>query len=66
MTDEYIFDPDLEFLKGKAKRRKTEHFRPYHVNFPISFMVQYREVTMVAKIIFLNGIHFSLKVSRRI
>ncbi len=52
------FGPDLANLRGKTTRTKPEHIRVDYVKIPQDFVKIHKYVTLVADIIFVNGMLF--------
>lgn len=61
-----IFGPDLASLRGKTVRRKPEHVRTDYVAIPKDIIAMNADVTLVADVMFVNGIAFLVTLSRRI
>jgi hypothetical protein len=53
-----IFGPDLANLRGKMTRTKPEHVRADYVKILWDFMELHKYVTIVADIMFVNGLPF--------
>ncbi len=53
-----FFGPDLADLRGKATRTKPECVRVKYVQIPWDFVQLHKYVTLVADIIFVNGLPF--------
>jgi hypothetical protein len=53
-----IFGPDLANLRGKTTRTKPEHVRADYVKIPQAFMDLHKYVTIVADVMFVNGLPF--------
>jgi hypothetical protein len=66
MAAEQILGPDVGSLKGKTMRRKGEHVAYTSVPVPDTLMLQYRDVTMGADIMFVNKLPFFVTISRNI
>jgi len=62
----HIFGPDRANLRGKQTQTSPEHVRVDYVNVPRSFMEIYRYVTIVADVMFVNGLPFLVTSSRGI
>ena len=62
----HIFGPDRSNLMGKQTRTSPEHVRVDYVNVPRSFMDIYKYVTIVADVMFVNGLPFLVTSSRGI
>ncbi len=61
-----IFGPDLANLRGKTTRTKPEHVRADYVKIPQDFMDLHKYVTIVADVMFVNGLPFLVTSSRGI
>ncbi len=53
-----IFGPDLANIRGKMVRRKPERVRMDHVDIPRAILDMHSHVTLVANVMFVNGIPF--------
>ena len=53
-----IFGPDLANLRGKTIRTKLEHVRIEYVQIPWDFVELHKYVTLVADVMFVNGLPF--------
>jgi hypothetical protein len=53
-----IFGPDLANLRGKTTRSKPEHVRVDYVKIPWDFVEMHKYVTIVADMMFVNGLPF--------
>jgi hypothetical protein len=53
-----IFDPDLANLRGKTTRTKPERVRVEYVQIPRDFVQLHKYVTLVADVLFVNGLPF--------
>jgi hypothetical protein len=53
-----IFCPDLANLRGKTIRTKLEHVRIEYVQIPQDFVELRKYVTLVADVMFVNGLLF--------
>jgi hypothetical protein len=53
-----IFCPNLANLRDKTMRTKPEHVRADYVKIPQDFMDLHKYVTIVADIMFINGLPF--------
>jgi len=62
----HIFGPDRANLRGKQTRTSPERVRVDYVNVPQSFMDIYKYVTIVADVMFVNGLPFLVTSSRGI
>jgi hypothetical protein len=54
----HMFGPDLANLKGNTTRTKLEHVRVEIVQIPQDFVQLHKYVTLVADIMFVNGLPF--------
>ncbi len=61
-----IFGPDLANLRGKTTRKKTEHVRVDYVEIPRDLVDMHKYVTLVADVMFINGLPFLVTSSRGI
>ena len=61
-----IFGPDLANLRGKTIRTKPEHVRIEYVQIPRDFVELHKYVTLVADVMFVNGLPFLVTSSRGI
>ena len=61
-----IFGPDLANLRGKTIRTKPEHVRIEYVQIPRDFVELHNYVTLVADVMFVNGLPFLVTSSRGI
>jgi hypothetical protein len=61
-----IFGPDLANLRGKMIRTKPEHVRIEYVQIPWDFGELHKYVSLVADVIFVNGLPFLVTSSRGI
>ncbi len=61
-----IFGPNLANRRGKTTRTKPEHVRADYVKIPQDFMDLHKYVTIVADVMFVNGLPFLVTSSRRI
>lgn len=61
-----IFGPDLANLRGKTTRTKPEHVRVEYINIPQDFVKTHKYVTLVADVMFVNGLPFLVTSSRGI
>jgi hypothetical protein len=59
-----IFGPDLTNLKGKATRTKPDGVRVKYVKIPWNFVQLHKYVTLVADVMFVNGLPFLVTSSR--
>ncbi len=53
-----IFGPDLADLRGKTTRTKPEHVRVDYVKITGDFIKMHKYVTLVADVLFVNGLPF--------
>jgi hypothetical protein len=61
-----IFGPDLASVRGKTVRHKPEHVRTDLVEIPRDLVLNNQRVTLVADIMFVNGLAFLVSYSRKI
>ncbi len=61
-----IFSPDLAKLRSKTTRTKPEHVRADYVKIPRDFMDLHKYMTIVADVMFVNGLPFLVTSSRGI
>jgi hypothetical protein len=61
-----LFSPNLANLRGKTTRTKPEHVRVDYVKIPQDFMELHKYVTIVADVMFINGLPFMVTSSRGI
>jgi hypothetical protein len=61
-----FFGLNLANLRGKTTRTKPEHVRADYVNIPRYFMDLHKYVTIVADVMFVNGLPFLVTSSRGI
>ncbi len=61
-----FFGPDLAYLRGKTTRTKPEHLRVDYVKTPRDFIQMHKYVTLVADVLFVNGLLFLVTSSRGI
>ena len=59
-----IFGPDLANLRGKMTRTKPERVRVKIVQIPQDFVQLHKYVTLVADVMFVNGLPFLVTSSR--
>jgi hypothetical protein len=53
-----IFGPDLANFRGKTTRTKPEHVRVEYVQIPRDFVQLHKNLTLVADVMFVNGLPF--------
>ncbi len=61
-----FFGLDLANLRGKTTRTKPEHVRVDYVKIPRDFIKMHKYVTLVADVLFVNGLPFLVTFSRGI
>ncbi len=61
-----IFGLDLANFRGKTIRTKLEHVRIEYVQIPWDFVELHKNVTLVADVMFVNGLPFLVTSSRGI
>jgi hypothetical protein len=61
-----IFGPDLANLRGKITRAKPDHVRVEYVRIPKDFIQLHKYVTLVADVMFVNGLPSLVMSSRGI
>jgi hypothetical protein len=61
-----IFGPDLANLRGKTTRKKSEHIRVDYVEIPRDLVDMHKYVTLVADVMFVNGLPVLVTSSRGI
>ena len=61
-----LFGPDLASIRGKTVRRKPDHVRTDYVDIPRDLINLNSRVTMIADVMFVNGIPFLVSSSRNI
>jgi hypothetical protein len=59
-----IFGPDLANLRGKTTRSKPEHVKVDYMKIPWDFVEMHKHVTIVADVMFVNGLPFLVTSSR--
>ena len=57
---------NLELLKVKTPRQKMPHIRGVILTIPITILHRYKEVKIYGYIMFINGIHFIINISRHL
>ncbi len=62
----FVWGPDLGSLKGKTTRQKSPQIRMENNSIPIQVMQQYKDVTLSADVMKVNGIPFLMIISRHI
>jgi hypothetical protein len=63
---EHIFGPDVGSLKGKTVRRRPHLAKPTIEPLPPQIMSRYRNVTLAADVMYVNGIPMLVSISRNI
>jgi hypothetical protein len=53
-----IFGPDLANLRRKATRTKPDRVQVEYVQIPLDFVQLHKYVTLVADVMFVNGLSF--------
>lgn len=66
MAAEHIFGPDVGSLKGKTVRRRPHLAKPMIEPLPPQIMSRYRNVTLAADVMHVNGIPMLVTISRNI
>ena len=61
-----IFSPDLANLRGLTTRKKLEHVRVDYVEILRDLVDMHKYVTLVADVMFVNGLLFLVTSSRGI
>jgi hypothetical protein len=59
-----IFGPDLTNLRGEMTRTKPERVRVEYLQIPWDFVQLHKYVTLVADVMFVNGLPFLVTSSR--
>ena len=62
----WIFGPDLANLREKTTRKKPENVRVDYVKIPRDIINMHKYVTLVAYVMFVNGLPFLVTSSRGI
>jgi hypothetical protein len=62
----HIFGPNLANLRGKTTRSKPEHVRVEYIKVPRNIIHLHKYVTIVADVMFVNGLPFMVTSSRGI
>jgi hypothetical protein len=63
---EHIFGPDIGSLKGKTVRRRPHLAKPVIEPLPPQIMSRYRNVTLAADLMYVNGIPMLVTISRNV
>lgn len=63
---ENIFGPDLGTLKGKTTRQDPPQVRENFIGLPSEVHERYRDITLCADVMSVNGIRFLISISRNI
>jgi hypothetical protein len=63
---EHIYGPDVGILMGKTVRRKADEVLAPVTDVPSSILERYRDVTVSADIMKVNGVSFFMSISRHI
>jgi Reverse transcriptase (RNA-dependent DNA polymerase)/Zinc knuckle len=66
MAAEEVYGPDLGSLKGKTVRHKVDHVEATVTKVPCSIFARYKDVTVCADLMKVNGIPFLVSISRGI
>jgi hypothetical protein len=61
-----IFGSDLANLRGKTTRKQPEHIRVDYVEIPQNLINMHKYVTLVADVMFVNGLPFLVTLARGI
>jgi len=61
-----IFGPDLANLRGKTSRKKPDHVRVDYVEILRDLVDMHKYLTLVADVMFVNGLLFLVTLSRGI
>ena len=61
-----IFGPSLPIIKGKQVRKKPSRVEPQYISIPAQVMELNKFVTLVADVMFVNGLPFFVTLSRNI
>jgi hypothetical protein len=61
-----IFGPDLANLRGRTTRNQPEHVRVDYVEIPQNLVNMHKYVTLVADVMFVNGLQFLVTFLREI
>ena len=61
-----MFGPNLANLRGKTTRKKQEHVRVDYIEIPQDIIDMHKYVTLVADVMFVNGLPFLVTSSRGI
>jgi hypothetical protein len=63
---EFIWEPDLGSLKGKTVYSQPDGVRTQSYTIPLGIMAKYRNITLSADLMKVNGIPFLMTISRQI
>jgi hypothetical protein len=66
LAAEHIFGPDVGSLKGKTVRRRPHLAKPTVEPLPPQIMSRYRNVTLAADVMHVNGVPMLVTISRHI